>query len=235
MAFASLYSLQLGLPREVQPTGERDLSDKPWRTGFFKQPVSEPAFARVNRIDGDGQADLAVHGGPDKAICVYSFEHYSFWQEELAIHPLPTGAFGENFTIAGLTEEQVCIGDVWQVGDTVIVQVSQPRQPCWKLARRWQRKTLALEVQENGKTGWYFRVLKEGFVQAGMPLTLSERPHDDWNVARANQVMHHDKHNAIAAAELAALAELSASWKQTLAKRSNNAVVQTSEERRLNG
>jgi MOSC domain-containing protein YiiM len=235
MSSAILHSLQLGLPREVQPTGEHDLSDKPWTTGFFKQPVSEPAFARVDGIDGDGQADLAVHGGPDKAICVYSFDHYPFWEDELVIEPLPTGAFGENFTVAGLTEEQVCIGDVWQVGDSVVVQVSQPRQPCWKLARCWQRKTLAIEVQENGKTGWYFRVLKEGLVEAGMPLTLSERPHPVWTVARANQVMHHDKHNAVAAAELAALAELSASWKQTLGKRAHSTVSQTSEERRLNG
>lgn len=215
----ALYSLQVGLPREIAPTGEHDLSDKPWMTGFFKQPITEPAFARVNGIDGDGQADRAVHGGPDKAILAYSFDHYPYWQEILNVDPLSTGAFGENFTVAGVTENDVGIGDIWRVGESVIVQVSQPRQPCWKLARRWQRKALAVEVQDNGKTGWYFRVLEEGPVQAGMSFELIERPHADWTVARANEIMHHDKRNVAAMRELAALAELSASWRSTFERR----------------
>ena len=119
-------------------------------------------------IEGDGQADLVNHGGVDKAICVYPLAHYPHWQEMIG-RELSPAAFGENFTVDGLTEADVCIGDTWRVGEDVLVQVSQPRQPCWKLARRWQRKTLALEVQESGKTGWYFRVLEEGTVQAGMP------------------------------------------------------------------
>jgi MOSC domain-containing protein YiiM len=216
---AKLHSLQVGLPRDIEPAGERDLSDKPWTTAFFKQPISHSTIARTNGLDGDGQADLEVHGGPDKAICVYSFDHYAYWQTVIGVNPLPTGAFGENFTLSGIDENNVCIGDVWQVGDSLVVQISQPRQPCWKLARRWQRKTLAHEVQDNGKTGWYFRVLKEGPVKAGMKLTLVERTHPDWTVAQANQVMHHDKHNATAAAELAGLDELSESWKWQLSKR----------------
>ncbi len=237
MASVSLHSLQLGLPREVPPLGEHDFSDKPWTTGFFKQPVSDPAFARVNGLAGDGQADLVNHGGPNKAILAYAFAHYPSWQALLSGPPLPTGAFGENFTVTGSDERTVCIGDIWRVGESLVVQVSQPRQPCWKLARRWQRKTLALEAQENGKTGWYFRVLTEGFAQAGMGLTLLERPQPDWTVARANHVMHHDKENAAAAAALAALPELSASWQRTLSKRvaGKNAQIKASEERRLNG
>jgi MOSC domain-containing protein YiiM len=229
-----MITLQVSLPREVEATGSGDLSEKNWTTAFFKRPIAEPAYARVNGIDGDGQADLAVHGGPDKAICVYSFDHYPFWQDVLKIESLPTGAFGENFTVAGLEEANICIGDTWRVGEFVIVQVSQPRQPCWKLARRWQRKTLALEVQDNGKTGWYFRVLQEGPVQAGMVLTLIARRHPSWTVARANHVMHHDKQNHAVAQELAAIPELSASWKHTLTRRAKE--KQTSpEQARLSG
>jgi MOSC domain-containing protein YiiM len=219
---ATLHSLQVGLPRDIEPAGEGDLSDKPWTTAFFKQPINHSTFARINGLDGDGQADLAVHGGPDKAICVYSLDHYPYWQSVLGADQLPTGAFGENFTLSGIDEHAVCIGDVWQVGESLIVQISQPRQPCWKLARRWQRKTLTVEVQDNGKTGWYFRVLKEGPVQAGMQLTLIERSHPDWTVMRANEVMHHDKHNAPVATELVAVPELSESWKSQLNKRAGS-------------
>lgn len=220
-AHATLHSLQIALPRELSGEIAGDLSDKPWTTGFFKQPVAHAVQVTTTGIAGDGQADMVNHGGVDKAICVYPLANYPHWQEVVG-HELSRAAFGENFTVEGITEADVCIGDVWRVGDDVIVQVSQPRQPCWKLARRWQRKTLALEVQESGKTGWYFRVLTAGEVQAGMPLTLIERVHPEWTIARANHVMHIDKQNHALAAELAALPELSASWQHTLGRRVEN-------------
>lgn len=219
MTKSLLVSLQIGLPREVLPSGAAELSEKIWTTGFYKEPVVGSAFARLAGIQGDGQADLVNHGGPDKAICVYPSVHYPYWQEILRIDPLPRGAFGENFTVEGLEETNVCIGDSWRVGESVVVQVSQPRQPCWKLARRWQRKSLALEVQQTGKTGWYFRVLQEGPAQAGMALELLDRPQPAWTIAHANRVMHHDQQDFHAAAELAALAELSASWRNALHRR----------------
>jgi MOSC domain-containing protein YiiM len=215
---AHLASLQIALPREVSGELDGDLSDKPWSTGFYKQPVDHLVQVTQLGITGDGQADMVNHGGIDKAICVYPRAHYPHWQEIIG-QELSPAAFGENFTVERITEADVCIGDLWRVGEEVIVQVSQPRQPCWKLARRWQRKTLALEVQESGKTGWYFRVLQEGTVRAGMTLTLVERLHADWTVARANHVMHIDKHNQTLAAELASLPELSTSWQKTLGKR----------------
>lgn len=132
---------------------------------------------------------------------------------------LPYGAFGENFTVVGQTEADVCIGDTWQVGSDVVLQISQPRQPCWKLARRWRIKTLALQVQQTGRTGWYFRVLQPGPVAAGMSLTLQSRPHPTWSVQRANRVMHAEKADIVAAAELAAIPLLSESWRNTLTRR----------------
>lgn len=214
-----LASIQVSLPRSFGQEGAADPMDRPWTTGFFKEPVLGPVRLGLTNLEGDGQADRLHHGGPDKAVLAYSAEHYPLWRQSLNQPALPFGAFGENFTVTGLTEADVCIGDTWLVGDEVVVQVSQPRQPCWKLARRWRIKSLALDVQQTGRTGWYFRVLSEGAVTAGMRLVLHDRPHPDWTVARANQVMHLEKRNIAAAQELAAIPLLSENWQATLSRR----------------
>ncbi|EMI19851.1 MOSC domain containing protein [Rhodopirellula maiorica SM1] len=208
-------------------------TEKPWVSGFLKKSVSDPLWLRSTNLEGDGQADLEHHGGPHKAVCVYPADHYPEWQTTLQIPDLTWGSFGENFTIADLTESDVCIGDVWSVGPAT-VEVSQPRQPCWKLARRWDIKTLALQVQQTGRTGWYFRVLVEGIVQQGMKITLVERPEPQWTVAEANRIMHHDKHDRDAAARLAAVSTLSPSWKTTLQNRIEKN-IQPDEQKRLGG
>lgn len=219
MTHPVLLSIQVGLPSQFGKDEAAEPMDRLWTTGFYKQPVNGPVRLGVTNLDGDGQADLVHHGGPDKAVLAYSATHYTDWRRKLDNPTLPFGAFGENFTVEGLTEADVCIGDIWKVGDGATVQVSQPRQPCWKLARRWRVKTLALQVQESGCTGWYFRVLTEGAVTAGMPLALVERPHSAWTVLRANRIMHADKDDRQAAAELAAIPALAASWKTTLNRR----------------
>lgn len=219
-----LKSIQIGLPRQFGTDSAADPMDRTWTTGFYKDPVTGPIRMTTTNLDGDGQADLENHGGRDKAVLAYSEAHYDYWRTTLNIPTLPFGAFGENLTIAHLTEATVCIGDIWTVGDEVVVQVSQPRQPCWKLARRWRVKTLALQVQQNGYTGWYFRVLNEGMVDSGMPMTLLDRPYPDWTVERANRVMHHDTHDLHTAAELAALPLLAASWQLTLNRRVDRGV-----------
>lgn len=217
---AILASIQVGRPRDLGDEGAADPMEKPWTSGFCKAPTPGPVALRRTNLDGDGQADLVNHGGPDKAVCCYPESHYAGWRAELGLPEMPFGAFGENFTIAGPSEPDVFIGDVFRVGDAgVIVQVSQPRQPCWKLARRWKIKTLTALVQKSGRTGWYFRVLAEGLVSPGDALTLVERPHPDWSIARANRIMHHDRADLAGAAELAGLAALSTSWKDQLAKR----------------
>ncbi|MDG3007926.1 MOSC domain-containing protein [Paludisphaera mucosa] len=218
MATAVLSSIQVGRPRDLGAEGAADPMDRPWVSGFWKEPAVGPVALRSTNLDGDGQADLENHGGVDKAVCCYPAAHYPDWRRELGLPDMAFGAFGENFTIAGLAEGDVCIGDVFRVGEAV-VQVSQPRQPCWKLARRWKIKTLTLLVQDSGRTGWYFRVVTEGLVAAGSPLVLVERPHPDWSIARANTIMHHDKADRAGAADLAALPALSASWKATLGNR----------------
>ncbi|MEZ6142566.1 MAG: MOSC domain-containing protein [Zavarzinella sp.] len=183
--------------------------------------MSGTVWLGATTLDGDEQSDLIHHGGPDKAVLAYSAEHYPGWRQSMNNPLLPFGAFGENFTVAGLTEADVCIGDTWQVGGEAVVQVSQPRQPCWKLSRRWRIKSLALDVQQTGRTGWYFRVLTEGMVAGGMSLTLRERPYPDWTIERANRVMHAEKSDIAAALELGAIPLLSQNWRTTLTRRAN--------------
>jgi len=214
-----ILSVQVGLPRTLGVEGANDPMDRPWTSGFQKDPVQGPVWLGNTNLEGDGQADLVHHGGVEKAVLAYSAHHYEPWCRELNLAEIPFGAFGENFTIQGLTEADVCVGDTWQVGENVLVQVSQPRQPCWKLARRFKRKTLSLEVQRTGRTGWYFRVLRQGMVSAGTPITLLQRPYPDWSIARANLVMHSQPHDQAETAELAALDLLSVSWRDTLGKR----------------
>jgi MOSC domain-containing protein YiiM len=205
-----LLSIQVGSPQEYGVAGATDPMDRPWTTGFFKHPVPGPVFVRQSNIDGDGQADLEAHGGLDKAVLAYSADHYGLWRAEFVDLDLPFGAFGENLTIAGITEFDVHIGDVWRVGD-VLLEVSQPRQPCWKLARRWREHRLPKVVVQTGRSGWYFRVVQEGMIQVGMELTLSERPHPRWSIARANLIMYEGVGRS-ELAELSAIAQLSKSW-----------------------
>ena len=128
-------------------------------------------------LDGNAQADLKNHGGPDKAVCCYSAEHYPDWRNTLGLSEdeFGYGAFGENFTLSGFTEDAVCLGDIYTVG-TAKVQVSQPRMPCWKVGRRWERPDLPGEMTATGRTGFYLRVLEEGEVGAGDTLTLQTAP-----------------------------------------------------------
>lgn len=214
-----IVSVQVGLPRQLGTAGAQDPLDQPWTSGIFKAPVGEPVPLGIEGLAGDGQADREHHGGPDKALLLYAASHYMDWRQALQQADLPWGAFGENLTIAGLTELDVCIGDTWRIGAEVTVQVSQPRQPCWKLARRWRIHTLTAQVAESGYTGWYVRVLTPGIVAPGLPLTLLQRPCPDWPVARASQVRHERPYDLLSSASLAALPLLSHSWRTTLTAR----------------
>jgi MOSC domain-containing protein YiiM len=191
---------------------------KTWTTGIFKEPAVGSVCLRFTQLDGDGQADLVNHGGRDKAVNVYPVEHYPYWRRQLGIQTLTHGAFGENFTTEGFLETEICIGDTFELGQAV-VQVSQPRQPCWKLALKWQIKDLALQVEQTGKTGWYFRVLKEGLVSGSDEFKQIDHPFPQWTIEAANQIMHHRQDDFAAAIKLAACPLLSESWKRSLSHR----------------
>lgn len=195
-----------------------DSLGQPWTTATFKDPVFGKVALASDGLAGDGHADLENHGGVDKAVLVYSGEHREQWRQETFPEGLPAGAFGENFTVQGLTEADVCLGDIFEVG-TARVQVSQPRQPCWKQARRYGIKDLVAQIVRTGRTGWYLRVLREGVVEAGDVMTLLERPHHEWTIERANHVMHVDKLNRERSLELAACPALAQVWVKSLRKR----------------
>lgn len=204
-------SLQTGKPAAYQWEG------KEWVSGLRKAPVEGRVFLSALGFDGDGQADLVYHGGRDKAVCVYCREHYSHWESILG-QPLGPAAFGENVTVKGLSEETVRIGDIFKMGEAV-VQVSQPRQPCYKLGYRYSRTDLPLLVQETGYTGYYFRVLEDGFAEQGAALQLLGRAVNGITVEEANQIMYREKTNRKAILRLLEVRELSDSWRQTLNKR----------------
>ncbi|MDQ3513689.1 MAG: MOSC domain-containing protein, partial [Chloroflexota bacterium] len=174
-------------------------------------------------LAGDGQADLVNHGGADKAVCCYPAGHYADWHRELGLDPaaFPYGAFGENLTLSGVTETTVCLGDTFTVG-TATVQVSQPRQPCWKLSRRWGVRDLAARVQRTKRTGWYVRVVEEGDVAAGQALTLVDRPVPDWTVERVTGVIY-AANDIAGAAELAECDLLAGSLRAYMAERVHDA------------
>jgi MOSC domain-containing protein YiiM len=206
-----LVSLQVGKPRTFTYRGHEI------ETGIFKWGVTSPLFLSSLNFEGDGQADLDNHGGPDKAVNVYCIEHYPYWEEKLG-RKLEGGAFGENVTLQGLSEDNVCIGDIYRLGEAV-VQVSQPRQPCHKLAKKHDVPDLPLQVQTTGFTGYYFRVLEEGIVTPGDAVELLERHPAEITVAYANRIMYHDKMNREGLERLAGLDTLAVSWRTSLTKR----------------
>ncbi|NDJ63063.1 MAG: MOSC domain-containing protein [Chloroflexi bacterium] len=213
---AAIVSLNVGLPKHLGTEGSTD--DKPWHSGIFKQPVAEALWLDPLNLTGDAQADLVAHGGPDKAVCVYTAAHYPDWQAELARPDFVYGAFGENFTISDLTENDVCIGDTFKVGGAT-VQISQPRQPCWKLARKWGIKDLTARVQHSRRTGWYFRVIEAGAVSPGDVLVLTARPHDGWTITRANAIMDERHSTDEAEAFATECTALSLAWRSYLIDR----------------
>ena len=168
-----LISLNVGLPRQVTFRGEMVT------TGIFKEPIHHRTKLRKLNLDGDKQADLTVHGGVDKAVYSYPKEHYRFWQKELPDMYLSCGMFGENFTTEGLFEDNVNIGDQFQIG-TAIVIATQPRMPCYKLGVKFGRMDIIKRFMASGLTGIYFKVLQEGEVGAGDGIELIRR--DDNNV-----------------------------------------------------
>ena len=208
---ATLVSIQVGKPKNYGFDDAINAHDQPWTTGFFKSPIEGPVFVGATNLVGDGQADLINHGGIDKAVLAYSADHYPKWRGELRIPDMPFGAFGENLTVTGLSEESVCIGDIFKIGG-VTFEVSQPRQPCWKLARRWRMHELVRLVVHSGRTGWYLRVMDEGWIEAPTPVTLAERPNPEWPIARANKILHHRRTDLPLTLELAAVPRLADSW-----------------------
>ncbi|HWO96816.1 MAG TPA: MOSC domain-containing protein [Bacillus sp. (in: firmicutes)] len=207
----NVLSINAGMPKEVP------FQNKSIATGIYKTPVSGRVFVSRGNIEGDGQADLTVHGGVDKAVCVYCFEHYPYWEKILG-QKLSAGAFGENLTISGAIEQDIMIGDIYQMGEAVF-QVSLPRQPCYKLSLKWNEPSLPMMIKETGYSGFYFRVLQEGIIEQGETLQLVKRHPDAVSIAFANYIKYKDMQNKEGLQKLVQLDELAQSWKEVFQKR----------------
>ena len=155
-----LISVNVGRPRLLSWKGVT------FNTGIFKAPVSGKVMLHTTNLDGDRQADLSVHGGPNKAVYGYPSEHYPYWQKQFSGLDLPWGAFGENWTTEGLLEGNISIGDRYRIGSAV-VRVTTPRLPCFKLAAKFQRDDMIERFLSSGRCGYYFAVMEEGTVSAG--------------------------------------------------------------------
>src|SRR5699024_10537674 len=217
---------KLGIPDDPNPM------NRPWETGIFKRQTDESVYLTETGLDGDEVGDKVKHGGPEKALFAYPISHYEYWQQEEGLDVLDVGAFGENLALSSSDETEVCIGDTYTFGEAII-QVSQPRQPCWRPARRFKIVDLALRIQKSRRTGWYFRVLREGYVQGGDSLHLLDRPEPKWTIDACNCVMHVQKKDLTLAASLASSPYLAENWKNTLEKRLKG--KQSSVEKRVYG
>ncbi|WP_310552131.1 MOSC domain-containing protein [Paenibacillus glufosinatiresistens] len=196
-----VIQLSVGQPAPVEYRG------KPVETGIYKQPVEGPLRVAFHGITGDGQGDLVHHGGPDKAVCAYPSEHYAYWASWLG-RPPGSAAFGENVTTEGLLETEVCIGDLYEVG-TALLQVSQPRYPCFKLSLKHGPAEFPARVLETGYSGFYFRVLREGEIAANSAIVKVARGEGGVTVRRVLRAMEVGRRDPSGLEELAALTALS--------------------------
>lgn len=211
---ARVLSVQVGRIASYPPV---ERSSEPWQSAIVKSAVTGRIHARALGLDGDAQADLRNHGGEWRAINVYPSEHYDFWHALTGLEGMAGGAFGENFTTQGLVETTACIGDVFRVGEAVVA-ISQPRGPCYKLNRRWNRPDIQQIAEQTHRFGWYLRVQQEGQVGAGDDLTLLERPFPQWTVARVWDLAQ-DPADKDAVRALADCPALSEGWKRSLRKK----------------
>jgi len=219
-ASARLEAVFVGRPVPFGPNGEP--------SAIQKCAVTRPIEVRPQGLAGDEQGDKRRHGGLDKAVHHYPAEHYPFWRAQLpdvATRHWYPGAFGENLSTTGLTESDICIGDVFQVGN-VRLQVSQARQPCWKLNLRFETPDMAKRVQDSGRTGWYYRVLEPGRIAPDDLWVLTDRPHADWTLARILRCFYRDTQELDALQSLAALKVLPPSWQNLIEQRLRSGVVE---------
>jgi MOSC domain-containing protein YiiM len=211
MTSPRLLSIQTGrIQTHTLPNGE------PWTTAYVKTPIKGPVALNTLGLDGDEQQHKRFHGGEHRALLLYPAEHYPRWRQELG-RSLPYGSFGENLAVTGIGDEStVCIGDVYQIGEDVRVQVSQPRQPCDQIYMHLQIRGIRQRVDESHRTGWYARVLTPGILETGQSLVLLERPYPLWTINRAQEVKDQRKTRREEALELAAIPALEPGWQSRL-------------------
>ncbi|MCI0500466.1 MAG: MOSC domain-containing protein [Epsilonproteobacteria bacterium] len=212
-----IKSLQIG---EVGQFGDKDSKEflkKYWESGSFKKEVID-GVVTFEGIIGDMVSDIESHGGREKAVFANSDENYPLWSNFLGIDKLPFGALAENLTISGLDETTVFLGDIHQIGE-VILRVSQPRKPCWKISRKWQNKEFTNEIYTSGRTGWYYEVLKTGKIVKNDTIVISRNGDIRISIMEANQAFREPKIYQKLLQEILLIQNISISYKESIKKR----------------
>jgi MOSC domain-containing protein YiiM len=192
---------------------------KPVSTGIFKKPANARVMVRTLNLDGDQQADRKVHGGVDMAVYAYPIEHYRYWQTELARDAFPFGQFGENLTLEGLAEEDARVGDIIAVGDALL-QITQPRIPCYKLVMRMQAEPdFAARFLQSGRVGFYLRVLREGMLGPGDAVTFAERGDHSLTIAEFVRIYTSKSRDPATLERVLAARDLGDAWRRYFEKR----------------
>jgi MOSC domain-containing protein YiiM len=208
-----LLSINVSLPRLIRIRGQQV------ETGFFKEPVSGPVAAKTLNLEGDGQADLSVHGGPDKAVYAYPSEHLDYWKKKLGRDDLGPGSFGENLTVEGMSERDVAIGDEFAIGSARFV-VTQPRLPCYKLVLAMDTVSIARMFIDSGRTGFYLRVLQEGSIEAGDAInSLPSRESERVTIAEFMDLYRGKRTSLELVRKIQNLAALPADWKESIGRK----------------
>lgn len=203
-----LLSINVSKPKPIEYGG------KTIQTGIFKEPIYGTVMLREKNIDGDGQGDLKVHGGTYKAIYGYPIEHYTYWQQKLSRDDFSYGQFGENLTVKGMLEDEVHIGDVFQIGKVVKLQITQPRVPCFKLGYKMGLPEFPKQFLESQRVGFYFRVLEEGEITAGDAISRIEVAPQPMSVKEILNLRYFDTDNHEKITKARKLPALSPSWKK---------------------
>ncbi len=206
---ARLLSVNVGLPRDIEWQG------KTVHTAVWKTPVQGRRMTRRLNVDGDGQGDLAGHGGEHRAVFVYQIESYRYWQHQLGRNDLTDGQFGENFTVEGLADTEVCIGDHYRIGDALF-EVTQPRVTCYRVGIRMNEPRMAALLVSHGRPGFYFRVLEEGEVGAGDAIVKVKTGPERVTVAEINALLYLPGHPASGLERALRIPALSAGWRTSL-------------------
>ncbi|MAT96813.1 MAG: hypothetical protein CL608_06690 [Anaerolineaceae bacterium] len=211
----TIHTQLIGQPQTL--TDERGT----WHSAIFRTPITEPIFLQERGLTGDQVADTKHHGSPDQAICCHPLAHYDFWNNHYKLFrqeaQLGPGSVGENWALTNCTEADICIGDIYQVGEAV-VQVSAPRYPCTKQERKLKLPNFFNQVLSSQRTGFYLRVLTPGSVQAGDELRLLERPNPIFTIQLVNQHTLGEPDETVGQ-EMLALPELAAGWKRIIASK----------------
>jgi ferredoxin-NADP reductase/MOSC domain-containing protein YiiM len=203
-----LLSVNVGLPRDIAWQG------KTVHTGIWKVPVQGPRMVRRLNIDGDGQGDLAGHGGERRAVFVYQMDSYRYWQSHLGRNDFVYGQFGENFTVDGLPDAKVCIGDRYQIGGALF-EVTQPRVTCYRLGIRMDEPEMAALVVKHGRPGFYFRVLEEGEVAAGDEITQVASGPERMSVSEIDALLYMPGHARDQLERALRIPTLSVGWRHS--------------------